>query len=89
MQKLSKLMQALLAASSALALMLISSWPLPVVKTAESNGTLDTSFGVSGKVTTDFTGFGDSALSVAVQSDGKIVAAGGANFADFALARYE
>ena len=56
-----------------------------------SNGTLDTSFGTSGKVTTDFAGANDLPFSVAVQPDGNIVVAGGATVngrADFALARY-
>ena len=55
------------------------------------NGTLDSGFGTSGKLTTDFGGFTDSASSVAVQPDGKIVAAGRAFINggfDFALARY-
>jgi len=55
------------------------------------NGTLDTSFGTSGKVTTDFAGGNDVPFSVAVQPDGNIVVAGGATIngrADFALARY-
>jgi uncharacterized delta-60 repeat protein len=55
-----------------------------------SDGSLDTTFDGDGKVTTDF-GAGDSAYSVAIQSDGKIVVAGfsfnGRN-GDFALARY-
>lgn len=57
-----------------------------------TNGTLDTSFNGTGKVTTAFSsGSSDIAYSVAVQPDGKIVAAGstfsGSN-SDFALARY-
>ena len=55
------------------------------------SGTLDTSFGTGGKVTTDFAGAGDGAAAVAVQPDGKIVVAGEANIDggyDFALARY-
>ncbi|MCI0390616.1 MAG: hypothetical protein MOB07_17865 [Acidobacteria bacterium] len=36
------------------------------------DGSLDTSFGVGGKVTTDFAGSNDQARSVAVQQDGKI-----------------
>ena len=59
-----------------------------------SNGTLDTTFGVGGKVSTDFghRGF-DQALSAALQSDGKIVAAGFATSVDgirenFGVARY-
>ncbi len=50
-------------------------------------GALDPSFGTGGQVTTDFGGF-DSAQAVAVQSDGKIVAAGSSGGGDFALARY-
>ena len=42
-----------------------------------TNGTLDTSFGVGGRVTTDFAGNDlDEAYSVAIQADGKIVAVG-------------
>jgi uncharacterized delta-60 repeat protein len=55
------------------------------------SGTLDASFGTGGKVTTDFAGSGDGAGAIAVQPDGKLVAAGGATIngqADFALARY-
>src|SRR5262249_7843170 len=57
-----------------------------------SNGTLDASFGTSGRVTTDFGGPNDQAEAVAVQPDGKIVVAGerGANIhksADVAPAR--
>ena len=40
------------------------------------DGTLDTSFDGDGKVTTDFGASDDVAVSVAVQADGKIVAAG-------------
>jgi uncharacterized delta-60 repeat protein len=58
-----------------------------------SNGTLDASFGTGGRVTTDFAGANDQAESVAVQPDGRIVAAGAAGLFinrgfDFALARY-
>ena len=56
-----------------------------------ANGSLDISFDGDGKVTTDFGGALDRAVSVAIQSDGKIVAAGysdnGSN-RDFALTRY-
>ncbi len=56
-----------------------------------SAGDLDPTFGVGGLVTTDF-GSSEAALSVAVQTDGKIVVAGssdqGATGTDFALARY-
>jgi uncharacterized delta-60 repeat protein len=56
-----------------------------------SNGTLDTSFGTGGTVTTDFFGFNDSGLSVVLQADGKILVAGDAKTStssDFAVARY-
>ncbi len=56
-----------------------------------ANGTLDNTFNLDGKVTTDFAGHGEEAYSIAIQRDGKIVVAGtsynGANY-DFALARY-
>ena len=56
-----------------------------------TNGSLDTTFDSDGKVTTDI-GSGDTAYSVAIQSDGKIVAAGtrggGLEGNDIALARY-
>src|SRR4051812_24619875 len=41
----------------------------------ETNGTLDTSFGSGGKVVTQIGG-NDSATSVAIQTDGRIVVAG-------------
>ena len=50
------------------------------------NGIVDSSFGTGGKVTTDFGG-SSSAYALAIQADGKLVAAGGA-LNDFALARY-
>jgi uncharacterized delta-60 repeat protein len=55
------------------------------------DGTLDSGFGESGKVTSEIGGSSDSAKSVALQDDGKIVVAGdtlapGNN--DFAVARY-
>jgi uncharacterized delta-60 repeat protein len=50
-------------------------------------GDLDTTFDGDGKVTTDFGVNSGRAFSVAIQSDGKIVVAGGSN-SDFALARY-
>ncbi len=57
----------------------------------KADGTLDPSFGTGGAVTTDFFGLGDSARSVVVQPDGKIVVAGWAlrnGSGDFAIARY-
>ena len=57
-----------------------------------ANGTLDTTFGGDGKVLTDFTPYYDGAWGVAIQADGKIVAAGDAGFgsgnSSFAVARY-
>jgi uncharacterized delta-60 repeat protein len=58
-----------------------------------ASGALDATFDGDGKVTTDFGGRSDGADDVAVQADGKIVAAG-SGFSvpvrplDFALARY-
>jgi hypothetical protein len=60
-----------------------------------TDGSLDSSFDGDGRVTTDFAGFRDEARALALQADGKIVAAGFADdFNDsstisaFALARY-
>jgi uncharacterized delta-60 repeat protein len=61
------------------------------------NGTLDTTFGTGGIVTTHFPGQGSFANAVALQGDGRIVAAGTdyvdfsgdvSSNTDFALARY-
>ncbi|HET9532123.1 MAG TPA: hypothetical protein VFQ92_17315 [Blastocatellia bacterium] len=56
-----------------------------------SNGSLDTSFGTSGKVITDFAG-GEEARAVALQSNGKILVAGHSSGliidSGFAIARY-
>jgi uncharacterized delta-60 repeat protein len=57
-----------------------------------ANGSLDPQWSGDGKVTTDFGGASDIAHGVAIQSDGKIVAAGCAfclEAFDFALARYK
>ncbi|MFZ4764994.1 MAG: choice-of-anchor D domain-containing protein, partial [Roseimicrobium sp.] len=56
-----------------------------------SNGNLDTSFGTSGKATTDIAGSNDRAQALLVQPDGKIIAAGFAHNGsneDVALVRY-
>ena len=58
-----------------------------------ADGSLDTSFGGTGKVTTAVLSFTDQANSVAIQPDGKIIAAGGSfnsgsNNDEFALVRY-
>ncbi|HXY50951.1 MAG TPA: delta-60 repeat domain-containing protein [Terriglobales bacterium] len=58
------------------------------------NGTLDTSFAGTGKVSTDFFGANDSASGVAIQSNGNIVVVGTTTNpklgtgTEFALARY-
>jgi uncharacterized delta-60 repeat protein len=57
------------------------------------NGTLDKTFGVGGKVQTDFPGLAAVASSVVIQPDGKIVVAGGAFLlftfvGDFKVVRY-
>ncbi len=58
----------------------------------DSNGSLDTTFNSTGKVITDFGSDGDTAQSVVVDADGKIVVAGYTSNAqgihDFAIARY-
>jgi uncharacterized delta-60 repeat protein len=51
------------------------------------DGSLDSSFDGNGKLTTDFGGSGSAAYGLALQPDGKIVAAGHGG-AGFALARY-
>ena len=53
-----------------------------------SNGSLDNTFGTSGIVITDVGGIRDRALSVILQNDGKIIAAGQCNSYDFATVRY-
>jgi uncharacterized delta-60 repeat protein len=59
-----------------------------------TDGTLDTSFGIDGMVRTDFNGASNDALnSIIVQTDGRIVAAGytyssSSQNEDFAIARY-
>lgn len=52
------------------------------------DGSLDTTFSGDGITTTDFSPYYDVAYAVAIQGDGKIVAAGAANGSVFALARY-
>jgi uncharacterized delta-60 repeat protein len=63
-----------------------TAWDFGLVR-YRANGTLDATFGTRGKVTTDFAGQTDQANALALQVDGKLVAAGLAG-ADFALARY-
>jgi uncharacterized delta-60 repeat protein len=56
-----------------------------------TNGSLDTTFGTNGKVTTPIGNANDFSKSIAIQTDGKIVLVGssynGTNY-DFAIARY-
>jgi uncharacterized delta-60 repeat protein len=57
----------------------------------EPNGSLDAGFGTGGKLTTDFGGGEDLGQALAVQADGRLVAAGltaTPACCDFALARY-
>jgi uncharacterized delta-60 repeat protein len=58
----------------------------------KANGTIDTTFGGDGKVRTNFTPGEDAIYGVAIQTDGKIVAAGDAGLrtgnSRFAVARY-
>ncbi|MCM3905945.1 MAG: hypothetical protein ND866_30040, partial [Pyrinomonadaceae bacterium] len=58
-----------------------------------TDGSLDLSFGVSGRAITDFNGSTDQALAVTIQADGKLVVGGaafttGSTRQDFAIARY-
>jgi len=56
-----------------------------------SDGSLDTSFGNNGKVTTDFSAGSDSGQSVLIDGNGDIVVAGyvlNGSYYDFAIARY-
>jgi uncharacterized delta-60 repeat protein len=58
-----------------------------------ADGTLDPTFGVNGKVTTDFPGLAAQISAIVIQPDGKILVAGGAyplfaSLGDFTLARY-
>jgi uncharacterized delta-60 repeat protein len=56
------------------------------------NGNLDSSFGVSGRVTTAFFGLGDHAAALVILPDGRIIVAGSVfngSSSDIALARYD
>jgi uncharacterized delta-60 repeat protein len=57
-----------------------------------NDGSLDSSFGTGGRVTTDFAGRSDNGTAIAVQPDGKILVAGGVDLSatqfDFGLVRY-
>jgi uncharacterized delta-60 repeat protein len=55
------------------------------------DGSLDPTFGIGGRVLTDFAGGNEAAMALVVQADGKLVAAGLVHVGtvtDFALARY-
>jgi len=52
-----------------------------------TDGSLDATFGIGGKVTTDFSSNSDQAYAIAIQQDGKIVLAGQSHF-NFGLVRY-
>jgi len=52
-----------------------------------TNGTLDATFGTAGIIYTDSGNGNDYPYALAIQTDGKIIAAGSSNY-DFALARY-
>ena len=74
----------------ALAVLFVHDTPPPAQAQSVTPGSLDATFGTGGKVTTDIGSGATQAFAMALQSDGKIVAAGwaiGAG-ADFALARY-
>lgn len=63
-----------------------------VILRYQANGNLDSSFGINGLVKTDLSGgHDDQAMSICLQSDGKILVAGRSlisNAYDFAVARY-
>jgi uncharacterized delta-60 repeat protein len=75
----------------------IVSFLLNIAQGFSQAGTLDSSFGVNGKVTTGFNYGRAEASSIITQGDGKILVAGsiatgfssGGNYWDFALARYK
>ena len=54
----------------------------------DNDGSLDATFGTSGKVTTSLTDTDDEAYSLKIQADGRIVVAGYSNENLFALVRY-
>jgi uncharacterized delta-60 repeat protein len=64
-----------------------------VVARYDTDGTLDTSFSGDGRTLTDFTNAYDYVDAIAIQPDGRIVAAGATNYygstPKFALARYD
>ena len=76
---------------SAVLILTFSQTTFTDIASSAAAGDLDPSFGSNGKVATDFGGSGDYVFAVALQPDGKIVAAGRKildSHSDFALARY-
>lgn len=70
---------------------LLALWSLLPVRVQATSDPLDPAFGDGGKVLTDFSGFNDFPGAVTTQPDGKVVMVGtssGANFSNFAVARY-
>jgi uncharacterized delta-60 repeat protein len=71
-------------------LILVACFLINIVVSAQP-GSLDNTFGIGGKVVTDFGGSYDNARALAIQNDGKIVVVGyygSPNNNDFALVRY-
>jgi uncharacterized delta-60 repeat protein len=85
---------ALATVTGLLAMIPVSQYANALDVTPQAPGDLDSTFGIAGKVTSSFSGFGDQANAMAIQADGKIVAAGSTRTSnsdgntDFALARY-
>ena len=71
------------------AIVFYSFFVLPINSLAQA-GQLDLGFGIGGKVTTSFGNFHDNPSAITIQSDGKILVAGGSNNGNdfFAIARY-
>ena len=69
-------------------LLLLTAWVGLSARLMAAPGDLDVSFGNGGIVTTAFGSGNDYGYDMALQSDGKIVVAGQAADADFAVARY-
>ena len=59
-----------------------------VVRRYNADGTVDTTFGTNGKVTTDLMEDSQTSRAVAVQDDGKVLLAGFSGFWNFNLLRY-
>src|SRR5262245_30199183 len=73
--------------------LLLLNFQPPAIAYQSGERNLDNTFGIGGKVITPFSSEFDAANAVAIQPDGKIIAAGQGgnsqtNDTDFALARY-